>query len=112
MRVMEQVENIREIGVRSEERASKWYSFLENETNWHPLVQNKATRSYDTVIAVKGDLEAIAKVKKAALKSGIDIGEWLRRVEKYNLCQENTNFPAIEDAEIEKLKDFLKNRAN
>jgi phosphoserine aminotransferase len=105
MRVMEQVENIQEVGVRSEKRAKSWYSFLENETNWQSLVQNQATRS-DTVIAVKCDLESIAEVKKAAFKAGITLGngygEWK------NTTFRIANFPAIEDWEIEKLKDFLR----
>jgi phosphoserine aminotransferase len=101
---MEQVENIQEIGVRSEERAKAWYSFLENETDWQPLVQNSATRS-DTVIAVKGDPQAITAIKKAAIAEGITLGngygEWK------NTTFRIANFPAIEEEEIEKLKAFL-----
>lgn len=106
MRVMEQVENIREIGVRSEKRAKSWYSFLENETNWQPLVQNPATRS-DTIITVKGDLQAVNEVKKVAIEAGITLGngygEWK------NTTFRIANFPAIEDWEIEKLTGFLRN---
>ncbi|MFN8343819.1 MAG: aminotransferase class V-fold PLP-dependent enzyme [Spirosomataceae bacterium] len=105
MRVMEQVENIRQISRRSEKRAEEWYAFLENETNWQPLVQNPATRS-DTVIAVKGDGQAITEVKKAALQAGITLGngygEWK------NTTFRIANFPAIEEGEIEKLKEFLR----
>lgn len=105
MRVMEQVENIREIGVRSEERAKSWYNFLENETDWRPLVQNSATRS-DTVIAVKGDPQAITDIKKAAIAEEITLGngygEWK------NTTFRIANFPTIEEGEIEELKVFLR----
>lgn len=107
MRVMEQVENIQQIGAKSEERAKSWYGFLENETGWQPLVQNQVTRS-DTVIAVKGDNQAIVDIKKAAFEAGITLGngygEWK------NTTFRIANFPAIEDWEMEKLKVFLENR--
>ncbi len=104
MRVMEQVENIQEIGARSETRAKSWYNFLENETDWQPLVQNSATRS-DTVIAVKGEPQAIAALKKEATLAGITLGNG------YGEWKNNTfriaNFPAINDQEIAQLKSFL-----
>ncbi|NBB20721.1 aminotransferase class V-fold PLP-dependent enzyme [Runella sp. CRIBMP] len=108
MRVMEQVDIIQEVGARSEARAKAWYSFLENETDWRPLVQNPSTRS-DTVIAVKGEPEAVSVVKKAALSAGITLGNG------YGEWKNNTfriaNFPAFEDEEVAILKTFLKKRA-
>jgi len=105
MRVMEQVENIQQVGAKSEKRAKDWYDFLENETPWQPLIQNSATRS-DTVIAVKGDSQAIADIKKNALVAGITLGngygEWK------NTTFRIANFPAIEEWEIKKLKGFLR----
>lgn len=105
MRVLEQVETIQEVGARMEKRAKSWYDFLENETNWQPLVQNPFTRS-DTVIAVKGNPQAVAEVKKAALLAGITLGNG------YGEWKNNTfriaNFPAIEEAEVEVLKTFLR----
>lgn len=104
MRVMEQLEPIATIDQRTVERAAHFYQFLENETSWEPLVTNNATRS-DTVIAVKGEPQAIAALKKDATLAGITLGNG------YGEWKNNTfriaNFPAIEDEEIEQLRSFL-----
>jgi phosphoserine aminotransferase len=69
------------------------------------LVENPATRS-DTVIAVKGESEAITKIKKEAQTAGITLGNG------YGEWRNNTfriaNFPAINEEEISQLKTFLK----
>ncbi|MBB3839734.1 phosphoserine aminotransferase [Runella defluvii] len=105
MRVMEQLEPIAAIDQRTVERAAHFYQFLENETSWEPLVTNNATRS-DTVIAVKGEPQAIAALKKEATLAGITLGNG------YGEWKNNTfriaNFPAIEDEEIEQLRSFLR----
>ena len=105
MRVMEQLEPIAAIDQRTVERAAHFYQFLENETSWEPLVTNNATRS-DTVIAVKGEPQAIAALKKDATLVGITLGNG------YGEWKNNTfriaNFPAIEDEEIEQLRSFLR----
>ena len=107
MRVMEQLEPISAIDQRTVKRAEILYQFIENETNWEPLVTNKATRS-DTVIAVKGEPQAIAALKKEATLAGITLGNG------YGEWKNNTfriaNFPAIEDEEIEQLRSFLRKR--
>ncbi|WP_028522673.1 aminotransferase class V-fold PLP-dependent enzyme [Runella limosa] len=107
MRVMEQLEPIFAIDLRTVKRAESLYQFIENETNWEPLVTNKATRS-DTVIAVKGEPQAIAALKKEATLAGITLGNG------YGEWKNNTfriaNFPAIEDEEIEQLRSFLRKR--
>ena len=107
MRVMEQLEPISAIDLRTVKRAESLYQFIENETNWGPLVTNKATRS-DTVIAVKGEPQAIAALKKEATLAGITLGNG------YGEWKNNTfriaNFPAIEDEEIEQLRSFLRKR--
>ncbi|MCU0338245.1 MAG: aminotransferase class V-fold PLP-dependent enzyme [Spirosomaceae bacterium] len=105
MRVMEQVESIEKIAVSVKQRAKSWYEFIEQETDWQALVENFDTRS-NTVIAVKGEPEAIASVKKAALAAGITLGNG------YGEWRNNTfriaNFPAINEEEIFQLKTFLK----
>lgn len=105
MRVMEQIEGIGSLGERTVKQAQAWYSFLENETKWQPLVQNPATRS-DTVITVKGDPQQILDVKKSALAAGITLGsgygEWK------NTTFRIANFPAINNEEIAQLKAFLR----
>lgn len=105
MRVMEQLEPIATIDQRTVERAAHFYQFLKNETSWEPLVTNNATRS-DTVIAVKGEPQAIAALKKDATLAGITLGNG------YGEWKNNTfriaNFPAIEDEEMAQLKSFLR----
>lgn len=107
MRVMEQLEPISAIDLRTVKRAESLCQFIENETNWEPLVTNKATRS-DTVIAVKGEPQAIVALKKEATLAGITLGNG------YGEWKNNTfriaNFPAIEDEEIEQLRSFLRKK--
>lgn len=107
MRVMEQIEPISTIDQRTVKRAESLYQFLENETDWEPLVTTNATRS-DTVIAVKGEPQSIAALKKEAISAGITLGNG------YGEWKNNTfriaNFPAINDEEIEQLQSFLRKR--
>lgn len=105
MRVLQQLPPIADVSAIVEQRAREWYSFVENETKWTPLVQNPNTRS-DTVIAIKGEPSQIQSIKSDAKKAGITLGngygEWK------NTTFRIANFPALEDWEIEKLKDFLR----
>lgn len=107
MRVMEQVENIIAVGEKSQKRAKAWYSFLEQETSWQPLIQNYDTRS-DTVLAIKGEPQAIITLKKIALTLGVTLGNG------YGEWKKNTfriaNFPAIEEEEIVTLKELLRKK--
>ncbi|WP_028669019.1 aminotransferase class V-fold PLP-dependent enzyme [Runella zeae] len=105
MRVLQQLPSIAEVSAVVEQRAREWYSFVENETKWTPLVQNPNTRS-DTVIAIKGEPSQIQSIKSDAKKAGITLGngygEWK------NTTFRIANFPAIEEWEIQKLKQFLR----
>lgn len=105
MRVMEKIEPIAAIDQQTVKRAEILYQFIENETDWEPLVTNRATRS-DTVIAVKGEPQAIAALKKEATLAGITLGNG------YGEWKNNTfriaNFPAINDEEMAQLKSFLR----
>ncbi|TAF79573.1 MAG: aminotransferase class V-fold PLP-dependent enzyme [Runella slithyformis] len=105
MRLLQQLENIETIAIRTQKRAQDWYNFLENHPHWQPLVQNPAVRS-DTVIAVKGAPDAIAQLKKSAVQAGITLGNG------YGEWRNNTfriaNFPAISHEEITTLQDFLR----
>lgn len=105
MRVMEKIELIAAIDQQTVKRAESLYQFIENETDWEPLVTNRATRS-DTVIAIKGESEAIAALKKEATLAGITLGNG------YGEWKNNTfriaNFPAINDEEMAQLKSFLR----
>ena len=72
---------------------------------WRLLVPDPEQRS-DTVIAVGGEPEAIRAVKEAALRAGIQLGNG------YGAWKETTfriaNFPALDDDEIAKLRQFLR----
>ncbi len=104
-RVMEQVANISEIAAMLKTRATGWYEFIENQTSWKILVENKSLRS-DTVITIKGTPEAINSIKSKCLQQGITLGNG------YGDWKDSTfriaNFPAIEAWEIEKLKEVLR----
>lgn len=104
-RVMEQVRNITEIADKLKARNNDFCQFIEQQTNWKLLIQDKTLRS-DTVIALKGDADAIRQIKLKAKDAGITLGNG------YGNWKETTfrvaNFPAIEDWEFEKLKTLLR----
>lgn len=105
MKVLQQVLPISEIDALVRSRAADWYEFIEKETAWELLIANPELRS-DTVIAVQGREEAIRAVKTAAQNAGITLGNG------YGEWKSNTfriaNFPAIEEAEMDTLKRFLR----
>ncbi len=103
-RVMDQVQMLSEISIQIKDRAKSWYQFL-SEFGFNVLVENEEVRS-DTVIAVSGEKEQIAAIKKAAKENGIMLGNG------YGSWKETSfriaNFPAITLDEINQLKVFLK----
>ncbi|GLU54335.1 aminotransferase class V-fold PLP-dependent enzyme [Dyadobacter frigoris] len=103
-RVMQQVEMLSEISVQMKDRAKDWYQFL-SKSGYKVLVENEEVRS-DTVIAVSGEKQQIAAIKKAATENGIMLGNG------YGSWKETSfriaNFPAITLDEINQLKVFLK----
>ncbi|WP_338869341.1 aminotransferase class V-fold PLP-dependent enzyme [Spirosoma sp. SC4-14] len=107
MRVMQQVAPIAEVDAITKKRAANWYSFFEQKMASSPfrlLVDTPAERS-DTVIAVEGSETDIKAVKAAAQQAGIMLGngygDW--KTTTFRIA----NFPAITDAEIETLTQFL-----
>jgi len=107
MRVMQQVAPIAEVDAMTRKRAADWYSFFEHEMAPSPfrlLVNNLAERS-STVIAVEGSETDIKAIKSAAQQAGITLGngygDW--KTTTFRIA----NFPAITDADIETLKQFL-----
>lgn len=104
MRVLEMIPTIAEIDRRVRENAAHWYHFLKELKEMELLVKNPSPRS-GTVIAIQGKEESIGKLKKAAKEAGLLLGNG------YGNWKANTfriaNFPAIEEAESNKLKDFL-----
>ena len=112
MRVLQQVSSIAEVSTITKKRAADWYSFFEQEpvrssnalSRFSLLVGDPALRS-DTVIAVQGEEAAIRAIKTAAQQAGITLGNG------YGQWKDSTfriaNFPAINNEEIETLKQFL-----
>jgi len=106
--VAEQLPPIATVDEQTKRRAAAWYDFVETELANSPfrlLVNNPSLRS-DTVIAIEGAETAISAVKKAAKEAGLLLGngygDWK------NTTFRIANFPAITDAEIEALKEFLR----
>ncbi|WP_020596014.1 aminotransferase class V-fold PLP-dependent enzyme [Spirosoma panaciterrae] len=109
MRVLQQVPPVAEVASVIKQRAANWYAFFENELARSPfrvLNQEPSVRS-DTVIAVEGTESDIKAIKTAALQAGIMLGngygDW--KTTTFRIA----NFPAISDADVQTLKDFLLN---
>ena len=104
MRVLEERRNIHEIGPKITARMNDFTDFVHRDTRFEPLIKNAAVRS-KTVIALESDAETVRRVKTAALKNNIILGNG------YGQWAETTiriaNFPAIDDAEFDQLKTFL-----
>lgn len=107
MRVLQQVSPIADVNVITKARATTWYSFFENEladTPLHVLIKDPAVRS-DTVIAIESSEAECKAIKAAAQRAGITLGngygDWR------NTTFRIANFPAISEAEIDTLKEFL-----
>ncbi|HEV7348638.1 aminotransferase class V-fold PLP-dependent enzyme [Telluribacter sp.] len=107
-RVMEQVPSLGEIHRQTENRAAQWYHFLESN-KYKPLVQEPGVRS-TTVMAVEETGERVKYLKKGAMEAGIMLGSG------YGPWKETTfriaNFPALEEHELDYLKDFLRRQSN
>ncbi len=104
MKIMQQVPDIQAVSSKTKVRGKDFYAFVENETCFELLVENKEIRS-DTVIAVKGTVNDILSIKQKAKENNIILGngygEW--KDTTYRIA----NFPAIEDSEFDKLKTLL-----
>ncbi len=108
MRVMQQVPAIATIDAQTRQRAADWYTFFDTElasSPWTLVIANPDMRS-DTVIAVEGSEAAIKAVKADALAAGITLGNGYGNWK--NTTFRIANFPAINDDEINQLKDFLR----
>ncbi|MFN3852638.1 MAG: aminotransferase class V-fold PLP-dependent enzyme [Spirosomataceae bacterium] len=104
LRVLQDVENIETVGQKIKERAKNLYNFIENETDWQLIVQNKEVRS-DTVLAIEGGTDAIKAIKQKAKQNNITLGNGYGAWK--NTSFRIANFPAIEDWEFEELKEIL-----
>ena len=104
-RIFNSVFSIKTISEKIEERAKSWYAFIESLKELTPLITNPTTRS-DTVIAVKGEPDLIRKVKLAAKEKGLLLGSGYGNWKKDTF--RIANFPALNEDEIDVLKNFLK----
>lgn len=103
MRVLEKSPAIADVHTKTLKRYDDWISFLDNTPLKH-LVANKWVRSL-TVLPLTATPELITDIKKRAKTKGILLGEGYGQWKTTSLRV--ANFPAIEDAEIETLKNFF-----
>lgn len=104
-RVLKDLEEIQHVDSRLRARMSKLENTIAQSDKFRMLVDNAATRS-TTVMAVAGTEELISAVKKAAEKEGMQLGSGYgpHKPTSFRIA----NFPAITDAEFDRLIDFLK----
>jgi phosphoserine aminotransferase len=107
-KIISDISNISIISERIKRQAIDWYNFFENGRNESfgtVLVQNSLVRS-DTVIAIGGTEEQIQTIKTLTKAQNITLGNGYGTWK--NTSYRIANFPAIEDFEIEKLKEVLR----
>ena len=104
-RVLQDMDPIAQVDARLRERMASLEKVVAQSSTFDLLVDNAATRS-TTVLAVSGKEEAIAAVKKAAEKEGMQLGGGYGPLKASSF--RIANFPAITDAEFMRLVDFLK----
>ena len=104
-RVLKDMDPIAQVDARLRERMASLEKVVAQSSTFDLLVDNAATRS-TTVLAVSGKEEAIAAVKKAAEKEGMQLGGGYGPLKSSSF--RIANFPAITDSEFMRLVDFLK----
>jgi phosphoserine aminotransferase len=104
-RVLQDMDPIAQVDARLRARMAILEEAVAQSPTFELLVDNVATRS-TTVLAVSGTEEAIAAVKKAAEKEGMQLGGGYGPLKASSF--RIANFPAITDAEFMRLVDFLK----
>lgn len=104
-RVLQDMDPIAQVDARLRARMAVLEEAVAQSPTFDLLVDNAATRS-TTVLAVSGTEEAIAAVKKAAEKEGMQLGGGYGPLKASSFRV--ANFPAITDAEFMRLVDFLK----
>ncbi|MBN7809355.1 alanine--glyoxylate aminotransferase family protein [Algoriphagus sp. H41] len=104
-RVLRDLEEIQHVDERLRARMLKLETAVAQSDKFRLLVDNELTRS-TTVLAVAGSEELIAAVKKAAEKEGMQLGSGYGPLKPTSF--RIANFPAITDAEFDRLIGFLK----
>ncbi|GAB3228646.1 alanine--glyoxylate aminotransferase family protein [Algoriphagus aestuariicola] len=105
-RVLKDLEEIQHVDSRLRARMAKLEDTIAKSDKFRMLVDNDQTRS-TTVMAVAGTKDLIATVKKAAEKQGMQLGSGYgpHKPTSFRIA----NFPAIADAEFDRLIEFLRN---
>ncbi len=104
MRTLEARAGIREVDRQTNDRYVQWIRFLSAMDAIRLLIDDQAVRSR-TVIPIAADPETINRLRNQAKDAGITLGNGYGDLKPTTL--RIANFPAIEDQEIEQLKDFL-----
>ncbi|EOZ99738.1 Phosphoserine aminotransferase [Indibacter alkaliphilus LW1] len=104
-RVLQDLEEIQHVEERLVKRMRKLEDAIANTSKFRMLIQNIEARS-TTVLAVEGREEFISQIKKAAEKEGMQLGGGYGPLKPTSF--RIANFPAITDAEMNKLIQFLK----
>lgn len=104
MRVLENMDAIKNTHDLIEERYNKWIIFLKSRKNIRHFVNQEAVQSY-TVIPVTADEQTVATIKKNAKKEGILLGEGYGNYKPVTF--RIANFPALKEKEIKTLMKFL-----
>jgi len=105
-RVLKDMEEIQHVDASLRARMKKLENTIAQSEKFRMLVDNEQTRS-TTVMAVAGSEELISAVKKAAEKEGMQLGSGYGPLKPTSF--RIANFPAITDAEFDRLIEFLKN---
>ena len=105
MRVMKNVDHIRETEEKLQHRLRQWTKFLAVNKSLDHLVKNESVRSTTVLaLAVKGKLD-MQDLKMKARQAGFLLGEGYGDLKKDTF--RIANFPAIRRKEIQKLMQFL-----
>ena len=105
-RVLKDMKEIQHVDAGLRTRMQKLENAIAQSEKYRMLVDNDQTRS-TTVMAVAGSEELISAVKKAAEKDGMQLGSGYGPLKPTSF--RIANFPAITDAEFDRLIEFLKN---
>lgn len=105
MRVLENVNGIKEVHKTTVGRFKKWEAFAEHTKMLKPLIENKQVRSF-TVLPLQGEAKTIDLIKKKAQNHGYLLGEGYGDLKQTTL--RIANFPAIKSREINGLMKFLR----
>lgn len=106
MRSMQDRPGIEATAELLQKRYESWLQFLESYPELKLLIKNPDARS-KTVLTIESTPERIESIKKAAKAEGLYIGNGYGPWKKTSF--RIANFPALSEADIDQLKEFLKN---